>query len=264
VRNIGESEGIMRLQSTKKVVVKNKVFGGEEMLVCLPLVSKSRETLLEDARQIYECAPDVIEWRVDYFDDLKDIESIKNALEALSETIGEKPLIFTCRHKSEGGNSDFSEQERVNLIREVVSTGCIDLLDIEISSDMNALKDIKNISLKENVKLILSYHNFQETPGEEDLVNKLIQGEKLGADISKLAVMPNEHGDVLTLLNASYKARKEIDIPLITISMGEIGSLTRSVGGMFGSDMSFAVGKESSAPGQVPIGDIRKILGILT
>lgn len=260
----GEREGIMRLQSRKKVVVKNKVFGGEDMLVCLPLVSSNKETLIKDAGKICEYNPDVIEWRVDYFDTVNDAESVVDALESLSEVIGEKPLIFTCRHKREGGQSDFSDMKRVDIIRKAVSTGAVDLLDIEMSSDREALEDIKRISEEKDVKLILSYHNFEETPDESGIVEKLAEGERLGADISKLAVMPNCHGDVLNLLSASCLARKEVDIPLITVSMGEMGSLTRIVGGMFGSDLSFAVGSESSAPGQVPIEDMRKMLGLLT
>ena len=185
----------MRVQSTKKVIVKNKVFGGEDMLVCLPLVSSNKEALIKDARQICEYNPDVIEWRVDYFDTVNDSDSVVDALEALSETIGEKPLIFTCRHMREGGQSDFSDMKRVDIIREAVSTGAVDLLDIEMSSDKVALEDIKKISEEKDVKLILSYHNFEETPNESDILEKLVEGEKLGADISKLAEYGYSHVD---------------------------------------------------------------------
>ena len=76
--------------------------------------------------------------------------------------------------------------------------------------------------------------------------------------------MPKNYGDVLVLLGATYKARVEIlDIPIITMSMGGEGAITRIAGGLFGSDLTFAIGKASSAPGQIPIGEIRKAWEVL-
>jgi 3-dehydroquinate dehydratase-1 len=253
----------LRLQSEIKVEVKGKVFGGEEMLICLPLVSKNQETLVEQAKELCDLNPDIIEWRVDFFDRVEDIESVVEALKALSETVGEIPIIFTCRHKGEGGQADLTQDQRINIIESSAKTGCIDILDVEMFNDDEFLEKIRNIAKGNDIKLILSHHNFTQTPDEDFIYNKLIEGEKLGADISKLAVMPQNYGDVLTLLNATYRARKVVKIPLVTMSMGEVGGITRIAGGLFGSDMSFAVGKESSAPGQVPIKDLQTILEIL-
>jgi len=105
--------------------------------------------------------------------------------------------------------------------------------------------------------MIMSYHNFQATPEGEALVAKFAEAERLGADIAKVAVMPKSPGDVLTLLGAVWRADEAGSIPLIGMSMGGFGAVSRMVGGVFGSALTFAVGKSASAPGQIPIEDLR-------
>ncbi|MBT8334285.1 MAG: type I 3-dehydroquinate dehydratase, partial [Deltaproteobacteria bacterium] len=108
------------------------------------------------------------------------------------------------------------------------------------------------------VKIILSYHNFTETPSEPFIYAKLVEAQTAGADISKVAVMPKDHGDVLTLLSATNKARNEIvKGPMVTMSMGPEGAVSRLAGGLFGSDITFAIGMQSSAPGQIPITELK-------
>jgi len=81
-----------------------------------------------------------------------------------------------------------------------------------------------------------------------------------GASIAKVAVMPRSEEDVLRLLDVTIGARREFpDLPLCTMSMGRLGSITRVAGFLYGSDMAFAVGKEASAPGQIPIEDARRM-----
>ena len=87
--------------------------------------------------------------------------------------------------------------------------------------------------------------------------------EKAGADIAKIAVMPKELRDVLTLLDATLTARNTLSLPIISMSMGGYGSLSRLFGWVFGSSVSFAVGEKSSAPGQVPIADVQAVAEIM-
>ena len=88
--------------------------------------------------------------------------------------------------------------------------------------------------------------------------------QDLGADIAKIAVMPKDYADVLTLLGATLKARTgAVKVPIVTMSMGPEGEVTRVAGGLFGSDLTFAVGKEASAPGQIPITDLRQAMSVL-
>jgi 3-dehydroquinate dehydratase I len=87
--------------------------------------------------------------------------------------------------------------------------------------------------------------------------------EQAGADVAKVAVMPQGLEDVLTVLQATLDGQKKIRLPIISMSMGAYGSLSRLFGWVFGSSVSFAVGQKASAPGQVPIEDLKVVLDVL-
>lgn len=254
----------MRLQSAKKIEVRSKIIGGQDPLICVPLVAEDENTLLQQAKDIVNLAPDLIEWRVDRYAEVKDADLILKGLKELRAVIREIPLIFTCRHSAEGGFKEIDQDFRLQLIKAAVSTGWVDMVDFEISNGERLVSEIRQEVTKNQSKLILSYHNFQVTPDESLIVGKLKEAQALGADIAKLAVMPRDYRDVLNLLRATLQARMEaLDIPIITISMGAIGVLSRIAGGLFGSDITFAVGQNASAPGQIPITDLRKIWKVL-
>lgn len=256
----------MRKESKVKINVKGKIFGGEKLLICLPLVSKSKKELLEQAEDLIKLDPDVLEWRVDFFYDLnyeEESELIK-AMKELSKMTKDIPVIFTCRHHDEGGNKEILQNDRVGIISKALETGLADIIDVEMFNEENFLVEVKKIVKKYDKYLILSHHNFKETPSEDFILNKIIEGEKLGADITKLAVMANSYGDVLKLFNATYKARlSKVEIPIVTMSMGEYGKITRVFGSYFGIDMSFAVGEGVSAPGQMPVENVRKMINLM-
>ena len=254
----------MRLLSKNKVEVRGKVFGGPNPLICLPLVAKEKSELLQQAGELIQLAPDLLEWRIDSYDKVEDVDDCLAALASLREKIGNTPIIFTCRVEAEGGFKRISADTRLNLIQAAVGTGRLDLVDVEMSNETIFLEKVKETAARHGTKLIFSYHNFEFTPDEAFIVDKLVQAQEMGADIAKVAVMPKNYKDVLVLLNATLKARMEfLSIPIISMSMGPEGGVTRLAGGLFGSDLTFAVGKELSAPGQIPIGDLRKAIAVL-
>lgn len=255
----------MRPESKSPVITREKVLGGALPLICLPLVAGEKSSLIMQAGENAALKPDMIEWRVDSFEAGENLQEMTDALLAVRNEIGNIPLIFTCRYIKEGGFREISQDMRIKIINAALETGEVDLIDFEISNGNALVTQIKESVRKSGAKLILSYHNFQKTPEEEFIYNKLLEAGSLGADVAKLAVMPADFRDVLKLLNATLRAREEaLEIPIITMSMGEIGKVTRIVGGYFGSDLTFAVGKESSAPGQVPVADLRSIWKVLT
>ena len=88
----------MRLESKVKLNVRGKVFGGEKNLACIPMIPATREDLIEETKMVAELKPDVIEWRVDYFEKPADSENLKESLEAIAPYVEEIPVIFTIRH----------------------------------------------------------------------------------------------------------------------------------------------------------------------
>jgi len=253
----------MRLRSVKKVVVRKKIIGGEDMLVCLPLVAGNIGQLIHQVKELLPLNPDLLEWRIDGFDTVKDLDKSLAALKELRSCVGNIPLIYTCRSHKEGGLKTIPQKTRLNLITASILSGHIDLADIEMCNDKPFIKSIIDAAQETNTGLIFSYHNFEETPDEAFIYDKLAQAEEMGADIAKVAVMPKNYGDVLTLLNATLKARENLDLPLVTMSMGPEGAVTRLAGGLFGSDITFAVGQSVSAPGQILVEKLRQAMEIL-
>jgi 3-dehydroquinate dehydratase-1 len=119
------------------------------------------------------------------------------------------------------------------------------------------------VARENSTKVIASFHNFNCTPSKESLEQKFKQAEQYGADVAKVAVMPKTLEDVLTLLSVTLEAKNKLKIPVISMSMGGLGAVTRMFGGVFGSTVSFAVGQSSSAPGQVPIEDLNTVFYIV-
>jgi 3-dehydroquinate dehydratase I len=148
----------------------------------------------------------------------------------------------------------------VDLYEAVCAARCVEAIDYELSNPAEQFRRLRAASREKDIAMIGSYHNFQATPSADVLVAKFRDAQQRGADVGKVAVMPKEPPDVLTLLAATYEASRSLDIPLISMSMAGYGSVSRMVGAVFGSALTFAVGKSSSAPGQIPIEELRAVL----
>jgi len=227
-------------------------------------MAETRAVLFRQAEELVALGPDLLEWRVDAYDNVTEVEEILSVLGELRQAIGNIPLIFTCRIDREGGLRPISQGFRLTLITAAMATRNIDLVDIELCNEPEFIAAVRQSAETNNCKLILSHHNFQETPGQSFIIDKLQEAQAAGANIAKLAVMPKNYADVLTLLAATNTARNGgVEIPLVTISMGLEGRISRMAGGLFGSDITFASGSQASAPGQMQIDDLRTAMAVL-
>lgn len=236
----------------------------EPPLLCAPLVGRTRQALLAEAAAVMARRPDLVEWRVDFFEGIGrpgEVVALGRELRALA---GETAILFTRRSTREGGEPiPIGEAEVASLCAQVCRAGWCDYVDQELSSAPADLAAVREAARQAGVGLVASFHDFQETPPAEVILAKLSQAQELGADVAKVAVMPRRLEDVLTLLGATLRARQELRIPLITMSMGALGSLSRLVGWVFGSAVTFGVGASSSAPGQVPLEELRAVAAAL-
>jgi 3-dehydroquinate dehydratase-1 len=232
--------------------------GGRLPLICAPLVAANREALLAEAAAVASARPDIVEWRVDYFGGIGDAVAVLEAGRALRRALPGVPLLFTRRSAAEGGQRvPISEKAVVDLYTEVCAAGFADLVDYEMSNGVAEVAAVREASRRHGVGLVCSYHNFDETPPLPALAAEFRRAQALGGDVAKVSVMARGPGDALTLLAATLEATKAIDLPLIGISMGPHGALSRMVGFAFGSALTFGVVSGSSAPGQMPIGELR-------
>ena len=253
------------MQIGKPIKLHGKpVAGGKFPLICTPLVGGTRDAILAEAQVVLAKKPDILEWRVDFFDNIADTPAVIELAAHIKEMAGDTALLFTRRSVREGGEKiALPEDDVIGLYAAVCNSRQIDIIDFEMSNDASHIAKVREASRANDVKLILSFHNFSFTPAPNTLAQRFLQADQLGADIAKVAVMPRNLEDVLALLSATLAASQKLRIPLISLSMGPYGSLTRLFGWTFGSALTFAVGASSSAPGQVPIEDLNTVLAIL-
>jgi 3-dehydroquinate dehydratase-1 len=238
--------------------------GGRLPLLCAPLVGRTAEAVLAEAAAVAAKGPDLVEWRVDFFGPIDRTGEVIAVARQVKALVAPAPLLFTRRAAHEGGERiPLDESQVVALYQAVCAAACVDLVDYELSNPEEHRAAIREAAHGAGLGLVVSFHDFQGTPSFEELLDKLRSAERAGADVAKIAVMPQGLEDVLTLLSATLRARRELGIPVITMSMGAHGSLTRLFGWVFGSCVTFGVGQSASAPGQVPIEDLRAVNEIL-
>ncbi|MDB5953633.1 type I 3-dehydroquinate dehydratase [Ramlibacter sp.] len=238
--------------------------GGRLPAICAPLVARTRAALITEAQAVAAKRPDLLEWRVDFFAALTDPAEVLAAASALREAAAGVPILFTRRARREGGQPiALDEPQVLALYQAVAASGCVDLMDFEMSNAADDVARVRALTQRHGLPLVLSFHDFQRTPCAADLVARFAQARQLGADIAKVAVMPQSMGEVHALLGATLQASGELDIPVISMAMGGLGAVSRLCGGVFGSALTFAVGASASAPGQIAIEDVRAALSVL-
>lgn len=232
-------------------------------LVCAPLVGADREALLAEAAAALAAGADIVEWRVDHFSAIGHPDTVIATGRALRRALPGMPLLFTRRSVAEGGQPvPVSEGEIVEVYAAVCADGFADLVDYEMSSVARNMKAVREVSRRHGVGLVCSYHDFERTPPMDALAAQFRRAQELGGDVAKVSVMARGAGDALTLLAATLQASQTLELPLIGVSMGPHGALSRMVGFAFGSALTFGVAAGSSAPGQMPIGGLRAAIEI--
>lgn len=253
----------MRPKAAKPLVVRGRKLGGDKPLICFPLVGKTPEAVLEEARKAITGSPDVIELRVDAWSFITDKHTSLNVLREI-RNLTDIPLLLTCRSHLEGGFQEIATEVRNAFYKGAIEEKLVDFVDIELASGYEEIRNLKQIAATRGVYTVVSFHDFKKTPPKEVIFATIAREIAFGGDVAKVAVMPQSMEDVLALMEATLMARREFsDTPLITMSMGSLGSITRIAGWLFGSDLTFAVGVASSAPGQIPADELREVYKLL-
>ncbi len=246
------------------VVVRNVKIGEGIPKICVPIVGVTEEEIVNEAKNFQDIPVDVAEWRADWFEHVFEIEKVKEVLMELRATLKDIPLVFTFRTSKEGGEKAIEPEAYAALNKAAAETGNVDLVDVEVFTGDEVVKDIIAAAHKAGVKVVASNHDFDKTPDQEDIVGRLCKMQELGADIPKIAVMPQSKKDVITLLAATEEMiREHADRPIITMSMAGTGVISRLCGEVFGSALTFGAAKKASAPGQMDVHDLETVLGLL-
>lgn len=249
----------------KSIKIKSLMIGEGKTKICVSLIEQSVKALIEKAQLLATLPIDIVEWRADFFTEIEDSKQVLTVLKCLKEILQAIPILFTVRSQKEGGEKTLSDDYLHELQLTVIHSALADIIDIEYADrDKKALTTVVNCAKQQQVITLFSHHNFNETPSKETIITHLTQMQLLGADITKIAVMPHSKQDVLTLLSASVDMQQyHADRPFITISMGQQGMISRLIGEFTGSAMTFASVGKSSAPGQIGVEDLNKIIMLI-
>ncbi|OMF23195.1 type I 3-dehydroquinate dehydratase [Paenibacillus sp. FSL H8-0259] len=246
------------------VTVKNVTLGEGMPKICVPLVGTTLSELREEAEALKALAPDVVEWRSDFFSQVEDIAAVTEVLGEIQQILPEIPLIFTFRSAKEGGEKEISTEYYFRLNKAAVESGYVDIVDVELFNGEQEVRGLIATAHDNAVFVIISNHDFQGTPSQDEIVSRLRRAQELGGDLPKIAVMPQSAGDVLTLLAATNMMQEQYaDRPIITMSMAGEGVISRLAGEIFGSALTFGAAHKPSAPGQVAVAELRSVLELL-
>ena len=221
--------------------------------ICISLTGVDAAAVQEQARQVLELA-DVLEIRLDYMT-APEPEKCCSLLR--------RPLLFTNRPLWEGGRFAGSEEERIEPLLEAVRLRA-EYVDLELRAALHSRHCLLEAMETIPTKLILSWHDFKETPSAAELTNLLHQMIASGAHVGKIVTTAHNANDVLRVLALQEEARAA-GFSLISFCMGEAGRISRLATLYLGGYMSYACLSEeqAAAPGQLSVHRLRQLIQLL-
>ncbi len=269
-------------EKMEPVVVHGCKFGDGIPKICVPIIGRSASEIIKEAEFIQNEAQklerqyassdicvSVIEVRADYFDGVANNSELIEMLRRLRKIFFNRLLLFTYRSEEEGGNLRHDRAENMvgDIYDWVISSGLVDMIDIELMSGNYYVVRMTTKAHEAGITCVLSNHDFEKTPRDDKTVEMLHNMEILGGDILKCVSTPKNEFDVRRVMELCKKVTEErlfnnnIRHPVVMISMGALGRITRISGRETGSAFTFAsvrAGQES-APGQLALQEMFEI-----
>lgn len=241
--------------------IKNLNIGELPVKTIVPITAKTAEQALAQAKVIADNPnADIAEFRIDLLDFASNNKAVITLGKQLNQILKDKPLIATIRTANEGGQLKVSDAEYEKIYTEYLKQPFMQLLDIEMLREQNSVKKLTKLAHQKNVLVIMSNHDFDKTPMQQEIEQRLLKQDQLGADVLKIVVMPKSKQDVMTLMNATLNVSQHSQKPLLTMSMGRLGTISRIATANMGGSMSFGMIGEASAPGQIDVAQLKQLL----
>lgn len=248
----------------KTVEVKNLKIGEGMTKICVPMVAATDYDVNMQIRIIKRSKTDMVEFRADDYENCKDSEALLSVLEKIHDGLEEFPILFTFRTRSEGGDMDITSSEYREMLMRVIESGFVDLIDVEYFFDNDFVATAIDAAHANGIKVIISNHDFKTTIPMEQIVSRFKEMIDTGADIAKIAMMPEDGSQVVDMMQAAKELQESgNETPIIVISMGELGVSTRTTGEIYGNSVSFATAGIPSAPGQIDVEALRSQLEMI-
>ena len=168
-------------------------------------------------------------------------------------------MLFTWRTIGEGGETPLCSDNYIKLLQAIVDQDLVQAIDVELFAYTEEIGCIMKQAHQQGMQTVMSYHNFQST-----LETLHVYAERMvsvGAQVIKFALMPSTNDDVLSVLQLTKELTERYpQLPRITMSMGQLGQMTRTCGHVFGNCLTFGTLGQASAPGQVEVAVLKQLV----
>ncbi len=169
---------------------------------------------------------DCIEYRIDYL--IRDNVPIDDIIKKINQLKKiKKGLIVTIRTKNDGGVVLLKKEKYYDYIKKIIINAKFSLLDIEYKKYIENKKSFDNLIKGNQKKILLSYHEFNESLDKNEYNKLFIDMKKVGARVIKIATFAFEKMDLMNIMSIGRKFAKKKDRDFVIISMGKKGILSR-------------------------------------
>ena len=235
--------------------------------ICVPIVGPTVEDILSQVQEAVQAKVDLIELRADmwmkgsHLPEEEYIPTIINLVEEMHSRYTDIPMLFTWRTLAEGGDTSLTNENYCNLLQAIVNQNVVDAVDVELLAYTDTIGQIIKEAHHQKIQTVMSYHNFQRTPDVETLHVYAERMISAGTSVIKFALMPTTSDDVLSVLQFTEELTERYpELPRITMSMGQLGQMTRTCGHVFGNCLTFGTLGQASAPGQVEVAVLKQLV----
>ena len=121
----------------QKVVIKGKTLGEGKPLICVPVMGEKKELVIEQVRRLVDMKAQMIEWRIDAFENVSNPDAVNDVLEELRSITENSILVYTYRSKAQGGLGNDSRDTIEKLYRVGANSDVVDFVDVEFFANEN-------------------------------------------------------------------------------------------------------------------------------
>lgn len=247
------------------IKIKDLTLGDGQPKIAVSITAPDLTGIKHQLSLIQAEQPDLVEWRLDMLKVFPSADTLQKGFNLIKQQIPRMPLLVTFRTIPQGGCLNISEMQYLQFLQQLVKVPQVNLIDVEFNHDPEQVKKIVELAHQHGITVIMSSHNFSETPSKTELMKTMYKMQDMHADIAKVAVMPQNETDVLRFLQISAHAHQKLSIPVVTMAMGDLGKISRVSGALTGSAITFGslTATHGSAAGQITVPVLKKILNQL-
>ncbi|MFQ5950701.1 MAG: type I 3-dehydroquinate dehydratase [Candidatus Geothermarchaeales archaeon] len=220
--------------------------------ICLSVRAETLSGLRTKVDQAVRLDPDLIEARLDHLKDLN--------LDELGELLGSqmKKCVLTLRTSQGGEAYQGSRKKWRERMASLIDLGPR-FVDLELYV-ANENRSLLQRARDRGVSVIVSWHDYEETPPQELLTKKLRESKDLG-DVAKIVTMGSTFSDNIEVLKLYTYPN---DGELVAFCMGETGMVSRVLATRLGAPFTYAsLPGEPTGPGQPTIQELRRFFTLV-